>query len=140
MELVSPSIPRAAIEPLCMRGFGADNPLLLVYPASAAFFWVNYLCILPALSRLIIPRRHAAFDLLNERCWRQNINSLLHTAFASVCLTIVLVSDVGLRTDRLGATYNWLLYLDISLSLGYFSFVLPMVDLMCPRENLFLKR
>ena len=61
-------------------------PLLVVYPCSAAFFWLMYLLALPALSRRLLPVRYGQFNAFNERCWRQNINSLVHTSVAVVLL------------------------------------------------------
>ena len=102
----------------------------VVFPAASAFFWLNYLAVLPYASRRILPLRHASFSPMNEMCWRQNINSALHTSFAAVCMTAVLVLDTDLRSDRLSAHRNWLLYIELSLSLGYFSFALPMAAYM----------
>lgn len=102
-------------------------PFWVALPASSAFFWLAYVFVLPRVSRRLIPRTYASFNEFNERCWRQNLNSLLHTTFAAPALTYVLLSDGPLRATgaRLMPAESLLLYLDIALSLGYFSFALP---------------
>ena len=101
-------------------------PLFTVYPLAACFFWVAYLRIIPALSRRLLPERYARFNRFNERCWRQNVLSMLHTCVAVVILVTVLATEWdSLFSHRLYPHGSTLLYVDISLSLGYFTFALP---------------
>ena len=111
------------------NAIGAFNtrwPLYTVYPCAAAFFWLSYLVLLPAFSRWAVPVRYGKFNAFNERCWRQNLNSLLHTSLAVCLLCAVLLTDDEIFSRRLYQHDNLLLYFDISLSLGYFTFALPM--------------
>ena len=103
-------------------------PLLVVYPLSTIFFWTCYLYAIAPLSRRFLPQRYSAFSELNERCWRQNVLSGLHTCLSASCLLGALVCDGSLAFGdaRLYPHDSFLLYLDISMSLGYFSFSLPM--------------
>ena len=107
-------------------------PLLVVYPLSASFFWTSYLYVLAPLSRRLLPHRYATFSHFNERCWRQNLLSGLHTCLSASCLLGALVGDGSLAFGdaRLYPHDSFLLYLDISMSLGYFSFSLPMSVVM----------
>ena len=109
-------------------------PLFCVYPLSAAFFWVTYLKILPSLSARLLGSRYSRFNEFNQRCWRQNLLSGLHTMLSCACLLAALVADPdmlggGVR-GRIEPRDSLLLYLDISMSLGYFSFSLPMSVVM----------
>jgi hypothetical protein len=104
-------------------------PLFVVCPAAAIFFWSAYLFALRPLSRKLAPEWYARLSRndFNERCWRQNLLSALHT-FLSICLLSgALIEDRGLIFGgaRLYPHGGALLYLDISMSLGYFSFALP---------------
>ena len=131
MELVrTPSVKPACVGTgICSSSvpsvMQARWPLWTVYPAAAGFFWCAYLWLVPALSRWLVPGSYAAFSDNNNRCWRQNICSLTHTTLATVFLTLALASDPGIFSERLSPHDNLILYLDISLSFGYFSFAFP---------------
>lgn len=102
-------------------------PLLCVYPLFAAFFWIGYLRLVRLLFRWFMPERYDRFSEMNEICFRQNVLSGVHTLLSAMCLLAALVVDRDLlTTNRLYAHDSMLLYLDLSMSLGYFSFSLPM--------------
>jgi len=105
-------------------------PLWTIYPCAALFFWITYSWVLPVLSRLLMPVQYASFNTFNERCWRSNICSLLHTSLAVSTLSVVFFTDRAMLHNRLLPHGNQLLYVDISLSLGYFSLALPTSILM----------
>lgn len=71
------------------------------------------------------------FNPFNERCWRQNILSGVHTAGSTILLLTAILGDSSILGERrLYPHDNLILYLDISMSLGYFSFSLPMAYYM----------
>lgn len=104
-------------------------PLVVVYPLSVAFFWTAYLRLLEPLCQRWMPEQYAAFSDFNARCFRQNLLSGLHTLLSSVCLSAALLADgsdlVFADDARLYPHRSFLLYLDIAMSFGYFSYALP---------------
>ena len=54
----------------------------------------------------------------------------MHTLLSTVCLLGALLSDSSLHTSRLYPHESLVLYLDISMSLGYFTYSLPMSVVM----------
>jgi hypothetical protein len=100
---------------------------LILQPLSCAFFWGAYLYVLPVLGRRLFADRYREFHPMNERCFRQNILSGIHTLLSVGCLSTAVATMLseGVSGQRLEPRENFWLYLDISLSLGYFCFSLP---------------
>ena len=108
-------------------------PLFGIYPFSASFFWLAYLRLTDVLSRRYAPLQYGQMNEFNQKCFRQNLLSGLHTSLSTICLLGALLCDSGLydgTSRRLYAHDSLLLYLDISMSLGYFSYALPMSIIM----------
>ena len=107
-------------------------PLFIVYPLSVAFFWSAYLVGLEPLCRWLLPGQYGSFNQFNQKCFRQNLLSGLHTLLSAVCLSCALLTDRNLifGDARLYPHTSFLLYLDISMSFGYFSYALPMSVVM----------
>ena len=73
-----------------------------------------------------MPVRYGRMNLLNQQCWRQNVNALVHSVFVSVCLTAMVASDRQLRDERPLHAYNSVLGLcGLCFSMGYFSHAIP---------------
>ena len=72
------------------------------------------------------------FSQFNEKCWRQNVLSGVHTLLSLCFLLGALLCDRGLvfGDARLYPHDSLLLYVDISMSLGYFSYSLPISIVM----------
>jgi hypothetical protein len=102
-------------------------PLILLYPLSASFFWFAYLRLTEVISTRYLPHRYGRMNEFNRKCFRQNVLSGLHTCMSTVLLFSALLTDPTLHeaTSRLYPCDSWLLYSDIAISLGYFSYALP---------------
>lgn len=106
-------------------GVSPLSAAIVIWPAAATFYWVSYSLLLPPLCKWLIPASYASFNRFNSICFRQNINSAMHSCIAVVTLVLVLASNHDVIESRLGRSTSTLLYVDICLSLGYFSFALP---------------
>ena len=106
-------------------------PLFAVYPLSVSFFWSAYLYGAP-LCRWLLPGQYDSLNEFNQKCFRQNILSGLHTLLSTICLSSALFGDQSLifGDRKLYPHDSFLLYLDISMSFGYFSYALPMSVVM----------
>ena len=72
-----------------------------------------------------MPTTYGGFNQFNERCFRQNLLSGFHTCFSVMFLSSALAFDDKMLSDRIYPHDSTWLYIDISMSLGYFSFALP---------------
>ena len=106
--------------------------VFIVYPIATGFFWSCYLFLLAPCCRRLLPKRYASFNAFNKRCFHQNMLSGLHTFLSAGCLAAALLRDRSLAfgAARLYPHDSFLLYVDIAMSLGYFSFALPISVVM----------
>ena len=104
----------------------------IVYPLSAAFFWGAYVWLTVWFCESVLPLRYQEMNEFNRKCFRQNLLSGLHTVLSVMCLLGALINDADLYQGerRLYPHTSLLLYLDIAMSLGYFSFSLPISVVM----------
>ena len=107
-------------------------PLFVIYPLSVAFWWTAYLRLADPVARHLFREQYDGFNAFNKMCFRQNMLSGLHTSLSAVCLGGALLGDGTLIFGefRLYPHTSQLLYLDLSMSLGYFSYALPISVVM----------
>ena len=107
-------------------------PLILLYPLSASFFWLAYLRLTATFATRYLPHRFGRMNAFNQKCFRQNLLSGLHTCISAILLFIALITDPALSGGgrRLYPSDSKVLYADIAMSLGYFSYALPISVVM----------
>lgn len=101
-------------------------PLYIVCPAATLIFWVMYLWGWRWVTRLKLRDKYDSMAPMNQRCWRANCNSFVHTWCVVGTLAGAFASDsdlTGMRT--LHQHYSEPGYIALCISLGYFAFAIP---------------
>lgn len=99
-------------------------PLYTVYPLSTAFF-VSMYFVGPKFWPKVVPR-YAKMSPLNQQCFRQNTNSLLHAVVVTILMFSAVVTDPVMMTSRpLHPYHNDLGYVGLSWSLAHFTWTIP---------------
>ena len=103
--------------------FQAHWPIYSVYPACTAGFWLWYL--FSPRFPVLLPTEYKFWQPMDQKTWRQNTASAVHTLVVVTSLIVVLLMDDGLRAANLNPYYNVWLYCSACISLAFFSFAFP---------------
>ena len=99
-------------------------PLYTVYPLTTAAF-VSLYFLGPKFWPLLVPK-YSKMSVLNQQCWRQNTNSLIHATIVTIATFVAVVTDPYMRESRpLHPHMNWAGYIAICVSLAHFIWTIP---------------
>lgn len=99
-------------------------PLYTVYPLSTIFFVSLYMAG-PKFWPKLVPR-YANMSELNQKCFRQNTNSMLHAVVVTLIMLLAVLTDPEMvRTRPLHPYHNLLGYIGLCWSLAHFTWTIP---------------
>lgn len=99
-------------------------PLYTVYPGFTTLFVGLYFGG-PKFWPKLVPR-YAKMSNLNQQCWRQNTNSMLHATVVTLVIFVAILTDTTMRDSRpLHPHYNLAGYIAICISLAHFTWTIP---------------